>query len=336
CGAVSRMCRVHRTTPTRAAQHGMTGYGLHGRTGMGRELAMATGRGRLAVVAWCVALAMVLVVFHALADGALAAPPPDPSRWGAWAAARGPLVAVVAVLRLVVLALAWYLAGATALGVAARLVSAARLVRFVDALSVPPLRRLLQVGLGVSLATTLVATAAVPRAGHGHLAAAAHGPVVTTVSADPAGDDHGSGVAIRLAADGDAPGDRTTVPLPLERGSGDQRRQGDDGRRPLPLELLEHAGPGPDGGLTDSDGAADAAGPGADGRAYEVVTGDSFWRIATEQLTSRLRRPPSDGEVAAYVARLVTRNRDRLADPHNPDLIFPGQRFELVAVEEGG
>jgi nucleoid-associated protein YgaU len=36
-----------------------------------------------------------------------------------------------------------------------------------------------------------------------------------------------------------------------------------------------------------------------------------------------------DGEVVRYWLRLIEANTDRLADPANPDLIFPGQVFAL-------
>jgi len=78
------------------------------------------------------------------------------------------------------------------------------------------------------------------------------------------------------------------------------------------------------------DGAAGAAGepsgtaPAGD-RERRVVAGDSFWSIAVAHLTDVGGVAPTDAEVVPYWQRLVDDNRDRLADPQNPDLLFPGQ-----------
>ena len=58
--------------------------------------------------------------------------------------------------------------------------------------------------------------------------------------------------------------------------------------------------------------------------AWTVRPGDHLWSIATRSLTDRLGRPPSAQEVLPHWQRLVELNRDRLRDPSNPDLIYPG------------
>jgi len=63
---------------------------------------------------------------------------------------------------------------------------------------------------------------------------------------------------------------------------------------------------------------------------WVVVPGDSFWSIAEEVVGERLGRPGSEAEVAAYWERLVEANRPRLLTG-DPDLIYPGQRVELLA-----
>lgn len=60
-----------------------------------------------------------------------------------------------------------------------------------------------------------------------------------------------------------------------------------------------------------------------------VAPGDSFWTIAEHHVARELGRTPTDREVARYWRALVAANRDRLAVPGQPDLIFPGQRFRL-------
>jgi DNA-binding SARP family transcriptional activator/nucleoid-associated protein YgaU len=65
---------------------------------------------------------------------------------------------------------------------------------------------------------------------------------------------------------------------------------------------------------------------------WEVEPGDHFWHIAQTTLEHAWDRTPTDDEIGAYWRTLVETNRDRLAPPHNPDLIHPGQQFQLPAL----
>lgn len=112
------------------------------------------------LVPWFAVLVGVIAGFHHLGTGPLAAPPSDVAGWGPWLAARDPFVATVAVLRLLVLALAWYLLVAATAGLLARLLRSARAIRVVDACTLPPLRRLLEASVGVALAVGVVGAAA--------------------------------------------------------------------------------------------------------------------------------------------------------------------------------
>lgn len=69
--------------------------------------------------------------------------------------------------------------------------------------------------------------------------------------------------------------------------------------------------------------------PAAD--SWTVRPGECFWTIAEEVLAGAWGRPPSDAEVVPYWRRLIEANRHLLADPANPDLIFPGQVFAVPA-----
>lgn len=73
------------------------------------------------------------------------------------------------------------------------------------------------------------------------------------------------------------------------------------------------------------DPPAPAPGPGS----WTVRPGDHFWRVAEEVLTSALGRSPRDRETTAYWWQMVEANRSRLADPDDPDLLFPGQVIEV-------
>ena len=60
-----------------------------------------------------------------------------------------------------------------------------------------------------------------------------------------------------------------------------------------------------------------------------VRPGDSFWTIARGVTSTRLGRPAGDGEVLEPWLALIDANRDRLTDPDDPDLLFPGQVLRL-------
>ena len=64
---------------------------------------------------------------------------------------------------------------------------------------------------------------------------------------------------------------------------------------------------------------------------YRVESGDSFWVIAADTLAGAWGRRPTDLEIDPYWRSLVDANRDRLVGD-DPDLILPGQVFELPPV----
>jgi tRNA A-37 threonylcarbamoyl transferase component Bud32 len=64
-------------------------------------------------------------------------------------------------------------------------------------------------------------------------------------------------------------------------------------------------------------------------REHVVERGEHLWGIAEAELEHRLGRAPTDAEIAPYWRFVVAVNRDRLADPEEPDLIFSGQSILL-------
>ncbi len=58
-----------------------------------------------------------------------------------------------------------------------------------------------------------------------------------------------------------------------------------------------------------------------------VEEGDNFWALAEEQLAASTGQAPTAAETAPYWQDLIDANTDRLVEPHNPDLILPGQRL---------
>lgn len=62
---------------------------------------------------------------------------------------------------------------------------------------------------------------------------------------------------------------------------------------------------------------------------YVVQPGDHLWSIADHRVSEELKSAADNNEVREYWLRLIEINRDNLVDPHNADLIFPGQELVL-------
>lgn len=113
----------------------------------------------LLVLGWIATLTAAIVLLLRAGEGALGPPPLTAfDALTAWVAAGDPLTVGFALLRLILLALAWYLLGATTIGALARVAHARRFVRLADLLTVAPVRRVLQGALGVGLATAAVSS----------------------------------------------------------------------------------------------------------------------------------------------------------------------------------
>lgn len=89
----------------------------------------------------------------------------------------------------------------------------------------------------------------------------------------------------------------------------------------LPATAAERNSPGPVSASPESHSAV--VGPGE----ITVAVGDHFWSLAEDQLTAALGRPPTDSEIVPYWRDLIDANADRLVEPGNPNLIYPGQRL---------
>lgn len=70
--------------------------------------------------------------------------------------------------------------------------------------------------------------------------------------------------------------------------------------------------------------------PGVTGR-WTVRSGECFWTIAESVLAQAWGRPPTDAEIVPYWDRLIWANQASLVHPGIPDLIYPGQVFEVPA-----
>ncbi len=63
---------------------------------------------------------------------------------------------------------------------------------------------------------------------------------------------------------------------------------------------------------------------------WTVAPGEHLWSVAASVLEAAWEAPADETQVASYWRRLIDANTDRLADPANPDLVFPGQRLSVV------
>lgn len=313
-------------------------------------------REMLPLAAWVAALVGAVVAFTAMGSGPLAAPAlTDPGSWSAWAVGKDPVVATAAVLRLVVLLLAWYLLGATTVGAVARLARLTAMVRVADALSVPVVRRVLQTSLGVSLATAVAVSstsvtgsrpgpAPMMAAAAQDVAAEAEGPAPPRMRPLPPREATAQMPTPPEPAQTPTPPDPAAATVPAST----REPRPDDTEPPAtPTPPRETPAPGdasvtgvaatpehreappPADATTDT---PDATGTSAatDTSTVTVRPGDHLWSIAEQHLAAR-GTPPAEDRVAAYWRRLIEANRDQLVDPTNPDLILPGQQFVLPA-----
>ncbi|HVL02965.1 MAG TPA: hypothetical protein VM386_00875, partial [Acidimicrobiales bacterium] len=178
------------------------------------------------------------------------------------------------------------------LGAGTRLWGARRLVSMVDLITLPVIRRSIHTALGVGLVGTSVAG------------------VAGTTGID------------RTARSGVMSFELVVATVATEAGAGTSTMPDDgaDGDPPvmqlLPDEVPAHPVPAvPTGGLTESE--------------WEVRSGDHLWSVAEHVLEHGGADSTSDAAVAEYWRRLIAANTDRLADPGNPDLLFPGQVLTL-------
>jgi len=249
----------------------------------------------LIAVAWLAVLAGTIVGLARLGSGPLATPPlRHPQALPVWLHRSGAPTAVFAVVRLLALVLAWYLLATTTIGVLARASRVPRLVTTADRFTVPPVRRLLTAAAGAGMSLSLSGIALVPMVG-----AAPHGwPRPTATRSGPA-----------TATASGRPPTVVVERLPDRSGAVLERLPDDDDTATMSVE-------------------APTAAPAATTTWWTVRPGESFWSEA-ERVTRSRSGAATDVDISGYWTTLIEHNRDRLVDPANPDLIYPGQRFEL-------
>lgn len=246
-------------------------------------------------MAWIVGLIAAGLALRHAGGGDLGAPPmTSMTGLDQWAESRSAATAAMAIVRQVAELATWYLVALSLIhGFAAGGGRTRRAVA--DALSVPGARRMVRAGLGLGLAASSIGS-------------------VSTDSPRQELDGPGQGRAvmspIKPEGDGAPAGAATMVPVvdgtatmtPVASGVSDQA--------PAP--------PPP---------AARPSWPST----WTVAEGESMWSIAAELLADHTEREPAVAEVDPLWRRLIEINVHRLVDPSDPDLILPGQVFEVPA-----
>lgn len=236
-------------------------------------------------------LVLAVGVLHAAGRGPLAAPPvSQPGALAPWLEQRSAAALAFGALRLAAMGLAGYLLATTLAGLLARTVGRARWSAAVDAISPLVVRRLVQGAAGLTMAATVTTTQAAAWAAPG-------------VPAGPA-----SSTPIMRRLPPDLPSTTATAP-----------HAGTAFSAPAPPvqspPAQSFSAPAPPAQLP----------PGT----WVIRAGDNLWSVAEATLVRAWGRVPSDAEVDDCWTRLIAANRDRLAHGDDPDLVFPGQVFDL-------
>lgn len=240
-----------------------------------------------------------VALLHALGDQPWArVETGEPSRW---LAATPPVEALMAVLRLVGLALGWWLLATTTATATATLARAERLGRLVRPLTWAPARRAADRAVAAGVSVVLVASGVPSWANE----AAPPPPALS----EPA--------AVDRAPAGD--GERDGPPDP-----GNADGPPDPGNADGPADVGTPAA------------TADPRSNDESARTHKVAVGESLWVIAAEDLAAHRGLPATElGEaaVAAHWRAVIEANADRLRSG-DPDLVFPGEQLRLPALPE--
>jgi resuscitation-promoting factor RpfA len=254
---------------------------------------------RWRLLAWTAVLALGLRALHALGTGTLAVPLTSAEDLSAWVDRTPPDVMAAAIVRLLALVAAWYLAACTLAVALVRPFGGTRVASVAARATPAVVRRIVSGGSGLGLAAgTLIG--ALPTAD------------VATTGLAPAP----AAASVVVGVQNPAPPTATMTRNPEDVPTAVMTR--------LPAEEAPPPSRAPPAAPSHSPEPAPAAAPSS----WTVEAGDSFWSIAAETVAPAADAP-DDRRVIGYWRRLVDANRSRLLDPGNPDLLVPDQELLL-------
>jgi hypothetical protein len=143
----------------------------------------------------------------------------------------------------------------------------------------------------------------------------------------------GLGLAV-AATDGSTPARAVTPAVHRAAGAEAQPAPPED-PAVATMRLLEPAGPTPAPAPADAvpvEPRAEAPPPAEPADRWTIRPGDHLWGLSERALAEAWNRPPTDAEVATYVANVIELNRDVFVVPGEPDLVIPGQVFMRPAI----
>ncbi len=262
---------------------------------------------------------------------------------------RQPVEAAFAALRILALALGWYLLVVIVVSVAARLLRLAALVRVVDVVTVPSVRRLANAAAGLSLVATgypgLAAAAAAEPPAAETMRRLPDDASTTGAGLPPEPTTASSLMMHRLPDEPVRPPSSQPAPTPgpaqpeairSTAPTAPARPTTTPPTTAAPTTAVPAAGATtagtPGAGAPKASAPPAVAGPTSPGPgSWTVRPGDHFWSVAERVLADAWGRAATDAEVGNYWRSLVDANRSRLSDPANPDLLFPGQPLTVPA-----
>ena len=262
--------------------------------------------GRFAVPA---ALVIALVVLDRTGGGPMDIPLGSVAELSGWVRVTAPIPMAMALLRLAAFVLCGYLLVATVLPVVAQAIGCRWLAVLATRALPVALRRTLTGGAGLGLAAGSVLWSPGTPAGATErpaleVPAETEPSAATMTLLDPG---PGASTATMRLLDPIAPAAPPGPSTPSTPST--------------PSQATTPTAPAP----TTTPATPDSAGD----ETWVVATGDSFWSIAEDVVGDDRAAAAEEAEIDAYWHQLVAANRDRLAVPDQPDLLFPGQVLTL-------
>ncbi len=272
----------------------------------------------LAVASLAGGCAAAIAVLHHAGGGPAGAI--DWLRLWAWLEGSSAEQVLLGLGRLAALGLLYWIAGSMVLYTAACATGLPRLIRSVEWMVLPPLRRIAERAAALTLAVATLSPGATAMAAPRHEAeppavAASEQPGAPAVPIPAA--DAPVVIPVPTAPDAAEPEPRAVPPPPFA---------------PRPAAVPAH----PPRFLDPAKAEAEAARvrPAREAVPVAIVAGDNLWTVAEHHLEAALGRAPTDAETAAYWVEVIAANRTTLRSG-DPDLIYPGEVIVCPAIAPG-